>query len=115
MPARSRSQEGRHAVVDGIPFRMPIAAHNTPALMAAFTIDFGKAAALLPHAIHPLRWGRKALLAVTVVDYRASVIGKYIECSATIARTRGARPAPPVLPHVFQGMSGPRQHGYDLP
>jgi hypothetical protein len=115
IPARLRRQEGRHALVDGIPFRMPIAAHNTPALMAAFTIDFRKASALLPHSIQALPWGRKALLVVTVVDYRASVIGKYIEFSVAIACTRGARPAPPLLPLVFQGLYGTGQYVYDLP
>jgi hypothetical protein len=115
IPARFRKQEGRHALVDGIPFRMPVAAHNTPALMAAFSINFDKAAALLPYSIHPLRWWRKALLVVTVVDYRATVIGKYIEFSVAIACTRGARPAPPILPLVFQGLYGMGQYVYDLP
>jgi len=115
IPARFRTQEGRHALVDGIPFRMPIAAHDTPALMAAFTIDYHKAAHLLPHSIHPVRWFGKALLIVTVVDYRATVIGKYIEFSIAIGCTRGARPAPPILPLVFQGIYGMGQYVYDLP
>ncbi len=115
IPARFRRQQGRHALVDGIPFRMPIAAHNTPALMAAFTIDFKKAAALLPPSIHPLRLWRKAVLVVTVVDYRQTVIGKYIEFSIAIACTRGARPAPPLLPVVFQGLYGTGQYVCDLP
>ena len=115
IPARFRKQEGRHALVDGIPFRMPIAAHNTPALMAGFTIDFDKAAALLPHSIHPLRMGRKSVLVVTVIDYRQTVIGKYIEFSVAIGCTRGARPAPPLLPLIFQGLYGMGQYVYDLP
>ncbi len=115
LPGRFRKLEGRHALVDGIPFRMPIAAHDTPALMAGFTIDYAKAARLLPHTIHPVRWGGKAVLLVTVIDYRATVIGKYIEFSVAIACTRGARPAPPFLPFLLQGPYGMGQYVYDLP
>ena len=32
---RLRRESGRHALVDGIPFTLPVASHESPALMAA--------------------------------------------------------------------------------
>ena len=39
IPKRLMRQPGRHALVDGIPFRLPVNSEQTPALMAAFPID----------------------------------------------------------------------------
>jgi Acetoacetate decarboxylase (ADC) len=114
-PRRLLDQRGRHALVDGIPFEMPISAHRTPALMAAFGIDADRAGRLLPPGIQPLRLWRRGLLLITVVDYRETVIGKYIEFSIAIACTRGARRAPPLLPFVLQSQFGMGQYVYDLP
>jgi hypothetical protein len=116
---RLRRESGRHALVDGIPFTLPVASHESPALMAAFSIDVRAAAELLPgDEIHPLRlWGERALLVISVVDYRSTNIGRYIEFSIAIACTHGERPAPaltPALP-LAQRLYGTGQYVIDLP
>jgi len=100
LPRRLRRQSGRHALVDTIPFTLPVASHESPALIAAFPIDAGAADVLLPgNEVHPLRVSmRRALLIVTVVDYRSTNIGRYIEFSIAIACTHGAHRGPPLLP-----------------
>lgn len=108
---------GRHAQVDGIPYVMPIDAKDSPALMAGFSIDRRRAAALLPGGeLHPFRLpnGRGVLL-VTVIDYRVTDIGKYIEFSIAIACTQGPKPAPPLLPAALQRTYGVGQYVLDLP
>lgn len=118
-PARIRRQTGRHALVDTIPFTLPVASHQSPALMAGFPIDAAAAADLLPgNEVHPVRlWGNRALLMITVVDYRSTNIGRYIEFSIAIACTHGARPAPPLLPGLplAQRLFGTGQFVLDLP
>ncbi|MCY1225966.1 Acetoacetate decarboxylase (ADC) [compost metagenome] len=52
---------------------------------------------------------------VTVVNYKSTDIGKYIEYSLAIAVTHGSRPAPPLLPLVFQKTFGLGQYVVDLP
>jgi hypothetical protein len=118
-PARIRRQTGRHALVDTIPFTEPVASHDSPALMAAFPIDADAAAELLPgNEIHPLRlWGNRGLLVITVVDYRFTNIGRYVEFSIAIAATNGSRPAPPLLPGLplAQKLFRTGQYVIDLP
>jgi Acetoacetate decarboxylase (ADC) len=117
MPRRIKQQTGRFSKVDGIPYELPINSRSSPALMAAFMIDARKAAALLPgNEVHPLRlWGNKGLLLVTVIDYRDTDIGPYIEFSIAIACTHGRKPAPVVLPLLFQKHYGLGQFVVDLP
>ena len=117
VPRRQRRQSGRRALVDGIPFTMPVNSEHSPALMAAFTIDADRARALLPgNEIHPLRLTpRRGLLIVTVIDYRITDIGRYIEFSIAIACTHGARPAPLLLPGLLQKTFGAGQFVVDLP
>lgn len=117
IPRRQRRQSGRRALVDGIPFTMPVNSEHSPALMAAFTIDADRARALLPgNEIHPLRvTPRRGLLVVTVIDYRITSIGKYIEFSIAIACTHGTRPAPMLVPGLFQKTFGTGQFVIDLP
>jgi hypothetical protein len=117
VPKRIKQQTGRYAKVDGIPYELPINSRASPALMAAFTIDAREAAALLPgNEVHPLRlWGNKGVLLVTVIDYRDTDIGPYIEFSVAIACTHGPRPAPPVLPLLFQKHYRLGQYVVDLP
>ncbi len=117
MPRRQRRLAGRHALVDGIPFEMPINSADSPAFFAAFTIDARRAAALLPGGeVHPFRISpRRALLLVTVVDYRVTDIGKYIEFSVAIPCTHGPRPAIPLLPGLFMRAFGTGQFVLDLP
>ncbi len=117
LPQRIGSETGRYSLVDGIPFKLPVASRHSPALMAAFSIDASRAAELLPgHELHPLvlRRGRGVLL-ITVVDYRATNIGKYIEFSIGIGVTRGQRPAPALLPLLLRGRYDLGQYVYDLP
>ena len=113
---RLKRQKGRYALVDGIPFQLPVASADTPALMAAFTIDAERAKSLLPgDELHPLRLGRKGVLVITVIDYQVTVIGKYIEFSVGIACTHGRRPAPPIVPALFRRLFDAGQYVYDLP
>jgi hypothetical protein len=117
--ARLKRQTGRHALVDTIPFTLPVASHDSPALIAGFSIDAAAAAALMPgDEVHPLRISRdRAVLVVTVVDYRFTNIGRYIEYSVAIACTHGARPAPPLVPALplAQKLFGTGQYVVDLP
>lgn len=116
IPQRINDYAGRYALVDGIPFQMPVKCVNSPVLMAIFTMDAGKAAKLIPgNEVHPFRLWKRGLLVITVVDYLKTNIGKYIEFSIAIACTHGARPAPPLLPAIFQKHYGIGQFVYDLP
>jgi hypothetical protein len=115
MRRRLLAERGTHSLVDGIPFQMPVSGHRTPALIAGFTIDIERARQLLPPGVQPLRIWRRGMLLVTVVDYRETVIGKYIEFSIAIACTRTRRPAPPLLPLLLQGPFNMGQYVYDLP
>ncbi|MFP2925994.1 acetoacetate decarboxylase family protein [Pyxidicoccus sp. 3LG] len=117
IPRRLESQTGRFSRVDGIPYELPINSQSSPALMAAFTIDADQAAKLMPgNELHPFRLTRKkGVLLVTVIDYRVTDIGAYIEFSVAIACTHGRRRAPPLLPLLFQKTYGMGQYVYDLP
>ncbi|MCA1579905.1 MAG: acetoacetate decarboxylase family protein [Acidobacteria bacterium] len=116
IPGRLERQEGRFALVDGIPFALPVNCARSPALFAVFPIDAERAKALLPgNEIHPLRLWKKGLLVVSVIDYRVTDIGKYIEFSIAIACTRGSRPAPPLLPALLWKPWGTGQFVFDLP
>jgi hypothetical protein len=116
IPRRLTSQQGRFALVDGIPFNLPVNAENSPALFAVFPINAEKAKALLPgNEVHPFRLWNKGLLVVTVIDYRTTDIGKYIEFSIAIACTHGRRPAPAFLPALLMKHYGTGQFVVDLP
>jgi len=88
IPRRLRREGNRYALVDGIPFTLPVRSMRMQALMAAFPVDPAGAQALLPDGVRAMRLGRKALLAVTVVNYQETVIGKYIEYSIALACVR---------------------------
>ena len=94
IPKRLARQNGRHALVDGIPFNLPVNSAESPALMAAFPIDADKAALLMPgNELHPFRlWGNTGLLMITVIDYRVTDIGKYVEFSIAQYDDPGAGP-----------------------
>ncbi|GAB2889393.1 acetoacetate decarboxylase family protein [Paralcaligenes sp. KSB-10] len=116
IPARQKRLAGRYAQIDGIPFHMPVNSEQTPALMAAFSIDLDAARALIPgNEVHPFQLWRRGLLLVTVVDYRITDIGRYIEYSVAIACTHGARPAPRLLPGLLVKAFGTGQYVWDLP
>lgn len=116
IPDRIKRQAGRFAQVDGISFKLPISEEGSPALMAAFAINPDKARELMPgNELFPLIVGDKALLIFTVIDYRKTVIGKYIEFSIAIACTHGEKPAPPVMPALLMQHFGTGQFILDLP
>ncbi len=116
-PKRIKRYKGRYALVDGIPYTMPIYAEDSPALMAGFSCDWEKANALLPgNEVHALKLpnGRAALL-ITVINYLKTSIGKYIEYSIAIACTHGRKPAPRLLNSMFIKSYGTGQYILDLP
>jgi hypothetical protein len=116
VPRRLQQESGKFALVDGIPFELPIRSQRASALMAGFAIDAGRARELLPGLdLQPVRLWRRGLLLITVVDYQETVIGSYIEFSIAIACTRGRRPAPPLLPLLFRRACRMGQYVYDLP
>jgi hypothetical protein len=119
MRARRRIERlrGRHALVDGIPFSLPIDSHDTPALMAVFPISAARAAELMPgEEIHPFRLGGDVgLLVVTVVNYVITDIGNYIEFSIAIACTHGPKPPSPLVPVLMPLRHGIGQFVVDLP
>src|SRR5580765_6128368 len=95
IPRRILDYEGRYALVDGIPFKLPVNCKQCPVLMAIFTIDPDKARRLMPgNEVHPFRLWKHGLLVITVVNYLNTNIGKYIEFSIAIACTHGTKPAP---------------------
>jgi len=116
IPQRINKYTGRYSLVDGIPFQLPVKCEKCPVLMAVFTINAEKAARLMPgNEVFPFRlWGR-GLLVITVVNYLKTSIGKYIEFSIAIACTHGQRPAPRLLPLIFQNTFGLGQYVFDLP
>lgn len=115
-PRRINQQAGLYSLVDSIPFKQPVEAIGSAAMIAAFPISADKARPLLQgNEIHPFLFGKKGLLVVTVVDYRNTNIGKYIEFSIAIACTHGRRQAPPFLPALMMGTFGTGQWVYDLP
>ena len=116
IPKRVLNAAGRYSLVDGIPFKLPISCEKSPVLMAAFPINAEKSQALMPgNEIFPFRVWNRGLLVITVVDYRITTIGKYIEYSIAIACTHGAKPAPRLLPALFMKAYDTGQFVYDLP
>lgn len=116
-PKRIKNYTGRHALVDGIPYQMPVSARNSPAFLAGFTCDWEKANALLPgNEVHALKLPNgRAVLLITVINYVNTSIGKYIEYSIAIGCTKGLRPAPRILNTLFLKSYGTGQYILDLP
>lgn len=113
---RIRWTAGQHANVDGIPFVMPVASRDSPAMFACFSINADRARDLLPGGeLHPFRLWNRGILLVEVVNYTDSPIGKYVEFCVGIVCTRGIRPAPPLLPALLSKRYGTGQYLYDLP
>ncbi|MFJ5955583.1 acetoacetate decarboxylase family protein [Paenarthrobacter sp. NPDC092416] len=116
VPRRQERLRGQHAFADGIKYVMPVNSDDSPVLMAAFPINKRAAAAALPGSeMRPFSLGGKGLLVVTVVNYKSTDIGKYIEYSLAIAITHGSRPTPPILPLIFQKTFKLGQFVVDLP
>jgi hypothetical protein len=116
IPKRTRRQSGRYALVDGIPFQLPIDSEDTPALVAAFPINAENAKKLLPgNELHPARILGKGILLITVVNYPYTDIGRYIEYIVAIACTHGPKPAASLLPFVFRRYYRMGGYLYDMP
>lgn len=117
IPKRLLKQAGRFARVDGIPYVLPVNSDNAAVIMAAFPANYERARALLPgNEVHPVRlMNGKAVFLVTVVDYRLTDIGKYIEYSIAVACTHGEKPAPKMLPAMLMKAYGTGQYILDLP
>jgi hypothetical protein len=116
IPRRQRRQAGRYALVDGIPYRLPVDSRNSSALVAAFPINAEKAKRLLPgNELHPVRVFGKGVLLLTVVNYQSTDIGKYVEYITTIACTHAPKPAPGLLPFAFRRFFGFGSYVYDMP
>jgi hypothetical protein len=117
VPRRVKNYTGRYALVDGVPFQLPVATEKSPVLMAAFLCNYEKANKLLPgNELHAVKYfNGKAIFMVTVINYLKTNIGKYIEYSIALACTRGARPAPRMLPAVFMKYFHTGQFILDLP
>ncbi len=116
MTSRSRTRwlAGRHANVDGIPFRMPVDTAGSSAFSAGFAVDAERAGELLPgEELHPLQLRGRGLLMVTVMNYVNTTIGSYVEFSIGIACSRGRGRRSSVLP--FSLVSGAGVYIYDLP
>jgi hypothetical protein len=116
IPGRVRWTEGQFARVDGIPFRLPVASRRSPAIFALFSIDADAARAILPgRELHPFRLWRRGVMAVEVVDYLETSIGRYVEFCIGILCTRGRTAAPRLLPGLLPWPFGTGQYIYDLP
>ena len=117
VPKRIKDYQGRYAMVDGITFTLPVNAEHSPAFMAGFLCDYEKAKAVLPgNELHPVRaFGGKAVFMLTVIDYRKTTIGKYIEYSIALAVTKGKKPAPAFLPALMMKTFKTGQFILDLP
>jgi acetoacetate decarboxylase len=114
-PRRIKDYTDKYALVDGIPFKLPVAAVNSPALMAVFPINIEKAKQFLPKNVQPFCLWKQGLLIVTVIDYRETPIGKYIEYSIGIACTHGSKPAPRLIPGLFASIFKTGQYVVELP
>jgi hypothetical protein len=54
-PVRLDQQAGRWALVDSIPFKLPVYCRNSPALFAVFTIDADQGPQAHPRQRNPSR------------------------------------------------------------
>src|SRR5215216_2546667 len=115
MPRRLKREGGRHALVDGIPFALPVRSFRMQALMAAFPVDTEQARALLPPSVVPVRLWNKTLLVITVVNYQETSIGRYIEYSVALSCARRDEQPPRLVPLLLPGPFRFGQYVLDLP
>jgi len=116
VPSRIRATAGRKALVDGIPFTMPVGCRDSPVLMAAFSVNPRRAANLLgTEETGQLSVLGGGILIVTVIDYRDTVIGEYIEYSIGIACTHDASPCRLKWPGLLRKSLTIGQYVIDLP
>src|SRR5437763_3511548 len=115
-PRRAGWLKGKYANVDGIPFTMPIATHDSPAMFAGFSIDAESAARMLPgQELHPVQLMGRGVLVLAVVNYVDTTIGKYVEFCIGILASRGYEPPSALSSMLFRGRKGTGVYIYDLP
>src|SRR5947199_9161956 len=115
-PRRVGWLKGKYANVDGIPFTMPIATHDSPALFAGFSIDAAAAAAMLPgQELHPVKMFGRGVLVLAVVNYLDTTIGKYVEFCIGILAARADEPPGALPAMLFRSRFGTGVYIYDLP
>jgi hypothetical protein len=114
---RQRALTGEYALVDHVSFEMPVNSEDSPALMAGFTCDYVRARRLLPgREVSLIRLPRnRALLLVTVIDYRTTDIGKYVEYSIAFACYHHRAGESRLRTLMGDGMSAMGQFVWDLP
>jgi hypothetical protein len=112
---RQKWLAGRYANVDGIPFKMPVATKSSPGIFAGFAVDAAAAAEMVPDELRVVNIKNRGLLLITVVDYRNTTIGKYIEFCIGLAVTRGPRDRRLLLASLRPAASGLGIYVYDLP
>lgn len=117
LPRRQERQRGRHALVDGISFELPVNSSDSPALMAAFSADGNAIQALLPgNELHALRLPNgRGLLVLSVINYRTTDIGPYVEYSIAFACTHGEAKPSLLSSLALMGRNGTGQYVWDLP
>lgn len=117
IPRRQRALAGREALVDGIPFDLPVNSLDSPALMAGFTADVDAVRELLPgDELVPVRLPRgRTLLLVTVIHYRTTDIGAYVEFSIAFACAHRRAGSPLLATIAREGTSAIGQYVWDLP
>lgn len=115
--SRLRALTGRHALVDGIPFDLPVNSEDSPALMAGFLVDHDAVRALLPgEELVPVRLPKqRSLLLVTVIDYRTTDIGSYVEFSIAFAVRHRQRGTPWLATLLRERTTAVGQYVWDLP
>jgi len=116
-PRRQRALTGRSSLVDGIPFSLPVNSLDSPALMAAFTADLDGIRALLPgDELVPVRLpGGRGVLVVTVIHYRTTDIGAYVEYSIALACAHRRAGSPFVATLLRERTTAVGQYVWDLP
>lgn len=116
-PRRQRALAGRDSLVDGIPFSLPVNSLDSPALMAAFTADLEGIRRLLPgDELVPVRLpGGRGILLVTVIDYRTTDIGAYVEFSIAFACAHRRAGSPLLATLLRERTTAVGQYVWDLP
>lgn len=114
---RQAALAGQIALVDGICFDMPVNSVDSPALMAGFTVDADRAAELLPgEELRLIRLPKgRALLIVTVINYRTTDIGAYVEYSIAFACVHRRAGGGYLSTLLREGTSAAGQYVWDLP
>lgn len=114
MPSVFKRNAGNLALVDGIEFVLPVTSTRASAFMAVFEVKKGIARTMVPEELRLFTFRRKALLMVSVIDYRETSIGTYIEFSLGLMVSSPALKSG-LLSKLAPQLSGIGQYVLDLP